>query len=230
MRFVFLIIMFIHGLIHLLGFVKAFHIAPVEQLTKNISKPLGALWLVTTVLFLATFALYFKERESWWIIGLLSIVTSQVLIISSWSDARYGTAANVILLIPVIIAFAESRPTSFQNVFKNQVELGLTRMSAQPIMTEKDIEHLPGPVQKYLRYFNEKGELINFASDDRYESADGKVYNNYRWTTPLKEYKEFDGRMATSYGEAIWHKPEGEFCYARFNLEEIEYNCKKYNP
>lgn len=30
--------------------------------------------------------------------------------------------------------------------------------------------------------FNEKGELTNFISNDRYETADGKNYNNYPWS------------------------------------------------
>lgn len=77
-------------------------------------------------------------------------------------------------------------------------------------------------------YFNEKGELINFSSMDRYESADGKVYNNYEWTTPVKNYKEINGRKLPTYAEVIWHKPEGEYCYGKFNLAEIEYNCTEY--
>lgn len=79
-----------------------------------------------------------------------------------------------------------------------------------------------------LLYFNDKGELIKFSSDDRYESADGKVYKNYTWTTPIKNYKEFNGRKVATYGEAIWHKPSGEFCYGKFNLAEIEYNCRGF--
>ena len=79
-----------------------------------------------------------------------------------------------------------------------------------------------------ILFFNEKGELINFSSDDRYESADGKVYKSYTWTTPVKDYKEFNGRKLACYGETIWHKPEGEFCYGKFTLTEVEYNCKEF--
>jgi hypothetical protein len=76
-------------------------------------------------------------------------------------------------------------------------------------------------------YFKESGELLNFISDDRYMSADGKTYNNYRWSTPVKEYKEINGIKVLSYGEAIWQRPEGEFCYGKFKLQEIEFNCKE---
>ena len=73
-------------------------------------------------------------------------------------------------------------------------------------------------------FFNGRGELINFSSNDRFESADGINYKNYEWTTPVKNYKNFDGRRVVSYGEAIWHKPEGKFIYGKFDLIKIDYN------
>ena len=76
--------------------------------------------------------------------------------------------------------------------------------------------------------FNEKGELIDFLSDDRYYCEDGKTYLSYPWSTPIRNYIEIDGRKVPSYGEAIWHMPEGEFCYAKFDLKEIEYNCTEF--
>jgi hypothetical protein len=78
-----------------------------------------------------------------------------------------------------------------------------------------------------LLYFNEKGQLINFISDDRYLSSDGKTYKNYRWSTPVMEYKEINGRHLMHYGEAVWDTPEGQFCYGKFNLKETEYNLKQ---
>ncbi|MFH1260288.1 MAG: DUF6544 family protein [Elusimicrobiota bacterium] len=79
-----------------------------------------------------------------------------------------------------------------------------------------------------LLYFNEKGKLTNFVSDDRYLSEDGKTYTNYRWSTPVRDYKDFDGRKIPMKAEAIWHLPEGNFAYAKFNLEKIECNLKEY--
>jgi hypothetical protein len=74
-------------------------------------------------------------------------------------------------------------------------------------------------------YFNETGELINFISNDRFMSADGKTYKNFPWSTPARDYKDFGGRKVPGYGEAIWHMPEGEYCYGKFNLQMVEYNC-----
>jgi hypothetical protein len=79
-------------------------------------------------------------------------------------------------------------------------------------------------------YFNAKGELVNFESDDRYESADGKTYVNYRWSTPVKDYRNFGEAKLASYGEAVWHKPEGKFVYAKMRLKEIVCNTREYVP
>lgn len=73
-------------------------------------------------------------------------------------------------------------------------------------------------------YFNEKGELVNFVSNDRYFSPDGKSYENVAWSTPVKDYQETDGVKHPSYGEAIWHFPEGDFCYAKFDIEQVASN------
>jgi hypothetical protein len=75
--------------------------------------------------------------------------------------------------------------------------------------------------------FNEIGELINFISEDRYYCEDGKTYLSYPWSTPVGNYIEINGRKLPSYGEAIWHMPEVEFCYAQFDLKKVDYNCDK---
>jgi hypothetical protein len=73
--------------------------------------------------------------------------------------------------------------------------------------------------------FNEEGRLTNFQSNDRYLSSDGKTYSSYPWSTPVRTYRDFAGRKVPLDAEAVWHTPEGEFPYAQFTLEEIEYNC-----
>ena len=77
-------------------------------------------------------------------------------------------------------------------------------------------------------YFNEEGNLVNFISNDRYETTDGKVYKNYPWSTPVKDYGLFNGLNLPSSAEAIYHHPDGEFCYAEFTIKNIEYNCKEF--
>ncbi|MCB0617044.1 MAG: hypothetical protein KDC75_27195, partial [Phaeodactylibacter sp.] len=60
LRYLFVFIVFVHGLIHLLGFLKAFQLSEVSQLTQDISRPAGILWLVAMILFLATGGLFFS--------------------------------------------------------------------------------------------------------------------------------------------------------------------------
>lgn len=52
MKTALIIITFLHGLLHLLGFVKGFELKVIKELTLPISKPMGLLWLAVTVLFL----------------------------------------------------------------------------------------------------------------------------------------------------------------------------------
>lgn len=77
-----------------------------------------------------------------------------------------------------------------------------------------------------ILYFDKAGKLVDFASDDRYMTSDGKKYLNYKWTTPVSEYMEIYGRKILFCGRTVWRLPEGEFCYGEFNLKEVEYNCK----
>ena len=76
--------------------------------------------------------------------------------------------------------------------------------------------------------FNDKGELVNFVSDDRYLNVKGNTFEQYRWSTPLKDYKEFNGQKLASSAKAIWHMPQGEYVYAQFQLVTLEYNVKTY--
>ncbi len=76
--------------------------------------------------------------------------------------------------------------------------------------------------------FNTDGQLVNFRSDDRFLSPDGKTYTNYPWSTPVSNYNNIRGLNLATYGEAIWHLDEKKFCYAKFHMKDIEYNCR--NP
>ncbi len=367
MRWLLILIIGIHGAIHLMGFAKAFNLAELSQLTQPISRVSGALWLLATVLFFASIALMILNKNYWWILAAIAIALSQLVIAQSWADARYGTILNLIILISVIISALASLPTSYINTYKSEVQKGLARYHDMPLLTDNDIKRLPQPVQKYLHYvgavgkpqihnvrvvftgqmkreiksdwmnihaeqynffdeptrlfyiysdifgipfdglhayigdnatmrikvanifqvadakgdkmtkgetvtmfndmcmlapaslidphiewetidpltvkarftnkkntvtailyFNKKGEMINFTSDDRYLSSDGKTYLNYRWSTPVKGYKEYNGRKIPSYAEAVWDMPEGQFVYIKIDIKEIEHNLKEY--
>ena len=76
-------------------------------------------------------------------------------------------------------------------------------------------------------YFNESGQLVNFISDDRYAVSDMK---QYRFSTPMKDYKSYGQIVAPAYGEAVWHYPDGEFVYGKFNMSNIQYNVTDFTP
>ena len=72
--------------------------------------------------------------------------------------------------------------------------------------------------------FNADGDLVNYLSGDRYQSADGKAYVKYPWSTPVCEYQEVAGLRLMARGDAVWAEPGGPFPYARFEVEDITYN------
>src|SRR5438067_5017021 len=104
-RLAFAVLVFIHGLIHLMGFAKAFKLATVNQLSTDVSSTVGVLWLLACLLFIATGILFLTKKEEWWIIAGLALVLSQTLIILYWHNAKAGTIANVIVLLAAIAAY-----------------------------------------------------------------------------------------------------------------------------
>ncbi len=365
MRIAFLTFIIVHALIHLLGFVKAFRLIDIKELTQPVSKLFGIGWL-SVFIFLAIVALlYIFKISHWWVFGIIAVLISQVLIIFFWQDAKFGTIANVIILIVAIIGYGE---WSFSRKYENEIVKGLKQTASIPesILTETDIKHLPEPVKKYIRYtgsigkpkvnnfkiefagkirkneqsewmpftsvqynfidastrlffmkaimkhlpvsgfhcfkngnafmdirllslfkvqyqsgkemdiaetvtffndmccmapatlidkriqwqemdntmvqavftnnnitisaelfFNDKGELVNFISDDRYAAGENNTMIRLRWSTPLKDYKVFNGINLAGYAEAIYSYSDRDLCYGTFNLTSIQYNCKK---
>jgi hypothetical protein len=77
-------------------------------------------------------------------------------------------------------------------------------------------------------YFNEEGELVNFVSNDRFETTDGKNYLNYPWSTPVTGYKNINGYRLPSGAKLFYKHPDEDFCYGEFNLESIDYNLRDF--
>lgn len=152
----------IHGLIHFMGFSKAFNLGNRVQFTKEISKPVGLLWLLTGLLFMASASLILFKKDSWPLPAIIAVIISQTLIFTVWKDAKFGTIANAVLLTVAIITFATNH---FENSFKKDVALAIEQSKVSTkIITEKDLKHLPAVVQKYLRYVGIVGKpkLENF--------------------------------------------------------------------
>ncbi|MCU0353271.1 MAG: hypothetical protein MUD08_05955, partial [Cytophagales bacterium] len=151
LRYLLAFVMAVHGIIHLMGFAKAFGYGNMTQLTKDISKPAGMLWLIAAVGFVVATALFLLKKESWPVIALAAVILSQVLIVTVWKDAKFGTLANVIILLAATGTWTSQR---FEAQFRQDVQnhLHRTHPFKPDILTEADLQHLPPPVQKYLRY------------------------------------------------------------------------------
>ncbi len=149
LRIVFLVIVTLHTLIHLMGFVKAFQWVDIPQLTQPIAKPAGMLWLLATVLFLAGTMCYLFKMDSWWMVMLAAVLLSQVLIIGSWQDAKFGTIANVIILVGSIIGYGT---WSFNKTANREVASlqNAADTSTEQTVTKESIAHLPPVIQKWM--------------------------------------------------------------------------------
>lgn len=75
-------------------------------------------------------------------------------------------------------------------------------------------------------YFNDRGELINFVSNDRYVFEKENVMKKIPWETPLKNYREMNGYKLASYAETIYRYPDGDLRYGVFNISDVQYNCE----
>jgi hypothetical protein len=75
--------------------------------------------------------------------------------------------------------------------------------------------------------FNEAGELTNFWSDDRYQTAPvGKTVKKVRWSTSLGRYRPFGTVRLASGGEGRWHEPGQEYAYIELTLDDVQYNVR----
>ena len=104
LKSVFLGIVVIHGLIHLLGFIKAYNIVSSNLLSQTISKPVGILWLIVTVMFMMVAVLFFLKNDYWLGFGIIAVVLSEFLIIMAWQDAKFGTIPNIIILLVLVLS------------------------------------------------------------------------------------------------------------------------------
>lgn len=150
MKWLFAGLLLIHGLIHLMGFAKAFGYAELPQLTQPISRVQGIIWLAAAALFLAALAALFVSPRQWWWIGVIALLVSQAAIIPSWADAKFGTLANVLVLAAVVFGFFSQGPLSLRAAFEKDVAAGLSRAQPQPILVETDLEALPAALRAYL--------------------------------------------------------------------------------
>ncbi len=151
MRTAFLVIVFLHGLLHLLGFVKGFGLKDVKELTLPISKPMGAVWLVVALLMLAYGMMQALHSRYAWLIGLVAVVLSQMLIFAFWKDAKFGTLPNVLILLVSLAALGQF---NFEKLVQREVQQLRDGIVGEEnvALAESDLARLPAPVQRWLQH------------------------------------------------------------------------------
>src|SRR6056297_497337 len=146
MRYAYITIITIHGLIHLIGWFKSMGWAENSPISAPISKSVGGLWALAAILLVSYAVIYGLRMPASWMLGLAALLLSQTLIIMFWADARYGTIINVLLLIAVLFSYGEWQ---FQRQAK-RVEMTLLNAAITPTLALSDTSHLPPPVKNWL--------------------------------------------------------------------------------
>jgi hypothetical protein len=129
MRIAFTLLVGLHGLLHLLGAVKGFGWAELPQLRTPISPINGGLWLAAAILLASVAISFALHMHWWWWLGLPGVVLSQVLIGQAWQDARFGTLANLVIAVPLVLAALDARPSSFRSRFARDRDAQLARLA-----------------------------------------------------------------------------------------------------
>jgi len=160
MKVVFAFVVGIHALIHVMGFLKGFGYAEINEISKAVSKLEGILWITTSLLFISGLILMIYNNIRWKWLLFLAICFSQGLIIVFWSDARFGTLPNLFIALVLVFGYAE-------NVFRGK-SLQLAKeilVSSQTEPKANSIEDIIGSkpyiVQKWLRSSMENTDYIS---------------------------------------------------------------------
>jgi len=152
MRIALAVVILLHGLIHLLGPAKAFGWADVSQLQAPISPAAGLLWLGAAALLIAAATGLVLRASWWWYPALPGVLLSQVMIVTAWGDAKFGTLANVIIAIPLLVTALDARPSSFRSRFEHDCNALLAGATFEaPLVTQADLAPLPPLMEAYLR-------------------------------------------------------------------------------
>jgi len=147
-----------HAAIHVLGLLKWGRLAQVPQLSWRTLVPLtdpaqrvfAGLWAGAFVLLIAAAALRLLQRDVWWAPALAGIALSQALIVMTWSDAKFGTLPNVLLIVPAVAAAAHFQ---FSRRIDRETQAILADAAPAPVrnvITAADLARTPIPVRRWL--------------------------------------------------------------------------------
>ncbi|MCB0639931.1 MAG: hypothetical protein KDC54_25085, partial [Lewinella sp.] len=195
MRIALILLMALHGLIHLLGFFNAFKWMELPALTLPVGRVAGLFWLVAALLIWGA-GLLLAGRRPWWpVVALAAVAVSQALVIIYWQDASFGTIANVVILLVAVLAWGRYR---FDRQVQAETELLLSQAPAEPqndeVIGQAELDRLPAPVRRWLLQSGVEGQ-----------------------PRPQTVYLEQRLRMQLQPTAKKWHKATA---YQHFNLVE----------
>ena len=179
LRYLMLVLLSVHGLLHLIGFINGYRLAKINQFHSIPSKTAGIAWLITALLFTVAFIQYLNKKDYWWMIASVAVILSQTLIILHWKDARFGTIVNSLLVVPIILAFAS---WNFNANYQTEMRRIHSQKSQQPfvIVRSKMLHHLPVPVRRWLEHSNTVGKPIT-QSAILHQKGEMKTKPNGKW-------------------------------------------------
>lgn len=164
LRYLLLALLICHGFIHLIGFVAGFGLSQFSNFTGKTLFPVAKqaevvftlLWLVAMLLFLSSGVMYQLHKQAWCFPALAGIVLSQFLVIIYWHDAKAGTVANVMLILPALVGYANY---TFYTKANREADAIIRRAErGREIVTAEMLNGLPGCVRNWLTKSNVVGK------------------------------------------------------------------------
>jgi hypothetical protein len=150
MRALFVVLLAVHGAIHLFGFLRRRKLAVLPQLrASSAGRFFGVLWLAALVLLLCAAGLLMVGRDPWWLAAFAGVALSQGLVIVAWPDTKFGTVANALVAVAVLISAAHAR---FVHTIEGDAKALMERSperSGHPVL-EAELAGLPPPIRRWL--------------------------------------------------------------------------------
>lgn len=154
-RLVVAIIIAIHGLIHLIGAAHEYNFGQKILTGKTLipftaftSKLVGILWFLVFAMFVIASLSYYMRKDWFWMIAGTALLLSQILIVLYWHDAKWGTAANVIVLFASVLTYAE---TTFERSVIKEVDHLTKAATRQSMIDSAAISQLPPVIRKWMK-------------------------------------------------------------------------------
>ncbi len=246
MQWIIFAVIMLHGFIHLMGFIKGSGIKEVKELSKPVSKTVGLCWFTATILFIWFAISLITHSDHAWLIGLIAIVVSQLLIVTSWKDARFGTLPNVFLLVVCVFLLGSDRfhqQVHCEAVNEQGAKLDEATMQrylgemvwfpsmalSEYISWESSNDTSATATMEYKGtrasgtfYFNAHGDVTKFSAM-RYMGNDPDA-GKYEWVMAIEDYAHFEGVKVPVNMTATWKLEDQDWTWLKLDVTDLRFN------